>query len=171
MHHDEEFEVLRKRVSAAVMRHCPSWLGEQAEDIVQNVLVKLLKTLNKSEGNQKFSAVYLKKSVYSSVVDEIRRACRRKEDAVEDVGAVEPAPSIRTDPDRQSASLDISRGIVDCLKRLVRMRRVAVTFYLQGCSVPETARLMRWSSKKAENLVYRGLADLRNCLTRKGLAP
>jgi RNA polymerase sigma-70 factor (ECF subfamily) len=30
---------------------------------------------------------------------------------------------------------------------------------------------MGWTEKKAENLVYRGLADLRRCLSAKGLRP
>jgi RNA polymerase sigma-70 factor (ECF subfamily) len=36
--------------------------------------------------------------------------------------------------------------------------------------VPELGRLLGWNAKKAENLVYRGLADLRGCLTEKGVS-
>jgi RNA polymerase sigma-70 factor (ECF subfamily) len=37
--------------------------------------------------------------------------------------------------------------------------------------VAEAARILDWSPKRTENLVYRGLADLRGCLTSKGLKP
>ena len=50
-----------------------------------------------------------------------------------------------------------------------RERRLAVTLHLQGHSVPEAARLLDWAVKRTENLVYRGLADLRECLTAKGI--
>jgi RNA polymerase sigma-70 factor (ECF subfamily) len=52
-----------------------------------------------------------------------------------------------------------------------RDRRLAVTLYLQGHTVPEAARILDWSGKRTENLVYRGLADLRECLMAKGMRP
>src|SRR5688572_31583035 len=43
--------------------------------------------------------------------------------------------------------------------------------HLQGHSVPDIGKLMSWAPKKADNLVYRGLADLRECLVSKGVKP
>jgi RNA polymerase sigma-70 factor (ECF subfamily) len=167
----EHVDDLRRRVVAAVRRNCPPWLAAQAEDIVQNVLLKLLKTSRKSEGEKRFSAVYLEKSVYGAVVDEIRRACRRKERPVEDEQVIEQITAPGESPERDARSFEIARAIQHCLLRLVRSRRLAVTLYLQGCTVPETALQLSWTAKKAENLVYRGLADLRTCLRHKGLEP
>jgi len=162
---------LRRRVVAAVRRNCPAWLAAQTEDIVQNVLLKLLKTSRKAEGEKRFSAVYLEKSVYGAVVDEIRRACRRKEKPVEDEQVVAQVAAPDEGPERGARSLEIARAIQSCLVRLVRSRRLAVTLYLEGCTLPETALYLRWTAKKAENLVYRGLADLRTCLRRRGFEP
>jgi RNA polymerase sigma-70 factor (ECF subfamily) len=44
-----------------------------------------------------------------------------------------------------------------------------VTLHLQGHSVPQVAGFFAWNTKRAENLVYRGLSDLRQCLESKGL--
>ena len=33
------------------------------------------------------------------------------------------------------------------------------------------AEMLGWNAKRADNLVYRGLADLRRCLTAKGIEP
>ena len=167
----EHVDDLRRQVVVAVRRNCPAWLAAQAEDIVQNVLLKLLKTSRKSEGEKRFSAVYLEKSVYGAVVDEIRRACRRKEKPVEDEQVIEQVTAPDENPERDAQSFEIARAIQDCLLRLVRPRRLAVTLYLQGSTVPETALQLSWTAKKAENLVYRGLADLRTCLRHKGLEP
>jgi RNA polymerase sigma-70 factor (ECF subfamily) len=46
-----------------------------------------------------------------------------------------------------------------------------VALYLNGCTVPEAASHLRWHLKRTEALVYRGLAELRHCLTGKGLTP
>jgi len=168
---DPEFEVLRRRVVSAVRRHCPPRLAGEAEDIVQNVLIKLLKSSRKSAGNKTFSSVYLEKSACGAVVDEIRRACRRREAPVQDPGGMDAMASRRAGPERGSASIEIARGILDCLQRLTRSRRLVVTLYLHGCTVPEAAARRGWTLTKTESLVYRGMADLRRCLERKGLTP
>ena len=71
-------------------------------------------------------------------------------------------------PERTAASLEIGRGIQACLAAMKRERRLAVTLHLQGHSVSEAARILDWPEKRTENLVYRGLADLRACLTLEG---
>jgi RNA polymerase sigma-70 factor (ECF subfamily) len=78
---------------------------------------------------------------------------------------VHPAPR----PDAQHEAREAGRAIRDCLAAMVPARRRAVTLMLQGHSVPQTAGLLGWALKKTENLVYRGLADLRVCLRAKGI--
>ncbi len=53
----------------------------------------------------------------------------------------------------------------------IRKRRRAVILYLQGHSVPEAAELLGFERKKTENLVYRGLDELRNALRDRGFEP
>jgi RNA polymerase sigma-70 factor (ECF subfamily) len=166
-----QFEHLRSRITSAVRRTCPPWLSSQAEDIVQNVIVRLIQAEKKREGNPGYSAMYLEKAAHGATVDEIRRRCRRKEQAIEDPRIMDRATDPTADPERRTTGAEIGQAIRDCLTRLVRPRRLAVTLYLQGCTVPEAGRRRGWTTKRAENLVYRGLADLRQCLARKGLEP
>ena len=77
------------------------------------------------------------------------------------VAAVAPAPAVAFSAGCAPSSVAV----------LVRPRRLAVALYLQGHSVPEAAKLLEWGNKRTENLVYRGLADLRECLAKKGLKP
>jgi RNA polymerase sigma-70 factor (ECF subfamily) len=168
---DEEWEALRGRLKAAVIRACPYWLVEQIDDIVQAVLLQLFDTLRKSEGKREFSSIYLAKAAHGATVDEIRRRARRREISEEDVRVSEPAVTDAPDPESNSALHELGRGVQDCLARMVHPRRVAVILRLHGCTVLETAQRYRWTPKKAENLVYRGLKDLRRCLAAKGLAP
>ena len=165
----EELVRLRRRLEAAVSRTCPAWLADRAEDIVQNAMLQLVEKLRRSEGTRTFSSIYLQKAAYGATVDEIRRACRRREtsanEAIAGHAATDPGPA------QAASSRELARAIRGCLGAMRDARRLAVTLYLQGCSVPEIGRRLGWGRKRAENLVYRGLADLRGCLRKKGWTP
>jgi RNA polymerase sigma-70 factor (ECF subfamily) len=145
--------------------------GRSSPPIVQNLLLKLFRSHAKSDGNRTFSSVYLEKAACGAVVDEIRRACRRREDAMSEPEAADKLASASSGPERDSSSREIARGILACLNRLPERRKLAVTLYLYGCTVPEASTRLRWSLHRTESLVYRGLADLRHCLERRGLTP
>jgi RNA polymerase sigma-70 factor (ECF subfamily) len=169
-----DYTRLRQDFVKAVARLCPGWLASQRDDLVQAAVMRVMKILEQQahtgEGDQPLAASYLHKVAYSALVDEIRRTTRRRETDLEDA-AVEHVAITTQDPERVAASRQVGRGIQDCLSRMQRDRRLAVTLYLQGHTVPETARVLEWPAKRADNLVYRGLADLRQCLLAKGMRP
>lgn len=167
----QTMETLRRRVTRAVRHACPAWLADQAEDIVQNALSQLLARMERRETNPGFSTIYLEKVAYGVTVDELRRLSRRRESPVEHPEEMDSAPSPEAGPEQQACAAEIGEGIRECLARLALPRRLAVTLYLQGCAVKEIAGRRDWTFKRAHNLVYRGLADLRACLSAKGLAP
>mgnify|MGYP000163900637 CR=1 FL=1 len=70
---DREIEELRRRLLTAVARTCPGWLRDEAEDIVQVILARLVDTLERSEYPREFSSMYLSKAARGAAVDEIRR--------------------------------------------------------------------------------------------------
>ena len=168
----DEIADLRRRLASAVAWICPEWLTAQMEDIVQNCMVQLLRSRNKGEGKQEYPSTYLQRVAHGATVDEIRRHSRWKENLVGTAGTLDgPAPSGITAPDSAAFSAEVGKAIRGCLVKLVRSRQLAVALYLQGCTVREVAGLLGWSAKRADNLVYRGLSDLRRCLTRKGITP
>jgi RNA polymerase sigma-70 factor, ECF subfamily len=164
-----EEEVLHRDLSRAVRRICPPDLADRADDLAQAAVMRILEIRRRREGESEFSPLYLKKAAYSALIDEIRRLRRRGEVAFDgEPAGAEPAESA-PDPERRAAGRELGRHIRDCLTRLVRPRALAVTLYLQGHTGPEVAGLLGWSAKKVENLIYRGLADLRQCLTARGV--
>ncbi len=163
----DDYAELREKLGRAVGTICPRWLADQREDIVQVSLMRVMEVRRKSEGTREFSSSYLWRTAYSAMVDEIRRLRRRQETPLEEEAYREAAES--PGPERHAQGREIGEGIRGCLTLLVRPRRMAVTLYLQGHTVPQVAGLLGWSPKRADNLVYRGLADLRRCLTEKGL--
>jgi RNA polymerase sigma-70 factor, ECF subfamily len=169
-----DYEQLHRDLVRAVDRVCPRWMKDKADDLVQVALMRVMEIQRKKEGTAEFTAFYLRKAAYSALIDEIRRLRRRQEVSLEgETDEDEPisydpaAPD--PDPERSSAGREIGRAIRDCLGLMVAPRRHAVTLNLQGHSVPDIGKLMGWTAKKAENLVYRGMADLRGCLTSKGI--
>lgn len=167
---DEGLEALRAPVRAAIRKVCPARLRHLADDIVQDVLIRLMEIRRREWGSRPFPASYLYRAAYNATVDEIRRRCNALEGPLPDDVPLEP-PDRAPGPERRAASLETASAIRDCLTGLVEARRRAVTLFLEGCSVGETAAALGFTFKKASHLVYRGLADLRTCLAGKGVAP
>jgi RNA polymerase sigma-70 factor, ECF subfamily len=167
-----DYSQLRTALVRAVARLCPNWLSSQRDDLVQAALMRVMQVVAKqattSEGNRSFASSYLYKVAHSALVDEIRRVRRRREADLDEKEVASVAVS-QQDPERIAASREIGRAILDCLSRMARERRLAVTLHLQGHSVPDAARVLDWPAKRTENLVYRGLAVLRQCLLAKGI--
>jgi len=165
----ERLEALRIQVTKAVRRLCPSWLADEREDLVQAAMIRIVKALP-DEGTGPILASYVWKTAYRVTIDEIRLRSRRPATAPEaDADAV--IHGLSPSPEDAAAGRELGRGIRACLQTLADHRRAAVVLFLLGHSVPETAARLGWNAKKAENLVYRGLADLRSCLSAKGLRP
>jgi RNA polymerase sigma-70 factor (ECF subfamily) len=145
-------ERIRQVLIRAVQRHCPAPLAAHREDLVQMALVRLLERAPGEETAARGTS-YLWRVAYTVVIDEIRRFRRQQRQAgqlsKDEPGA--PGPEARSE-------------MLDCLAGLQDRRRTAVTLHLQGFRTAEVAAALGWTEKQAENLVYRGLADLRACL-------
>lgn len=173
---DERWTRLRAALARAVRRQCPAWLASDAEDIAQVALTKVMASDKSTEGKPPLSSFYIYKVAHSALVDEIRRRRRRREVALEQEGEPgEPArqfePVAKGNPEREATFRELGAAVRGCLIAMKRERRLAVMLYLQEHTVPEAARILGWSLKRTENLVYRGLSDLRQCLLAKGHTP
>jgi len=167
---DEALTVLRRRLVQAVGRVCPAWLSAHAEDIVQSAMIRIIDSRRPGEGIADLRSLYVRKAAYTAMVDEIRRL-RHDAEAPDGEAIISRAedPSARN-PEEIARLSQLGEAIRHCVAGLATARRVAVTLYLHGHSVPETSRLSHWTLKQAENLVYRGLADLRRCLALRGVS-
>jgi len=153
---------LRARLRRQVLRYSSGPLRDDAEDIAQLAWLRLQ---NEPDPGPSLIA----RAAWCAVIDEARRHRRRREVPIED--APVPRASSREDPERSAAARETGRAIRSCLGRMAATRRVAVTLYLQGHTGPETGRILGWSLKKAENMIFRGLGDLRRCLAHHGVVP
>jgi RNA polymerase sigma-70 factor, ECF subfamily len=167
----ERFAELRSRLTLAVARVCPSWLAADRDDLVQIAMLKVMHVRRDREGIEGLSSSYLHRVAFSAVIDEMRVRRRRSEVPLDPDEGGEMRDTRHANPESATRAREIGRGVRACLAAMSGDRRVALTLRLLGNSVPETAHRLGWPGKRVENLVYRGLADLRACLERKGLKP
>jgi len=167
---DHDFSELRAQLVRAVRRVCPAWLASQADDIVQEAMIRVMRVIRTSESGRELKASYLWRVAHTTTIDAIRtRKAGREVSLDDDGGAVIPDGS-RPSPEQRVAGSQLRQGLRDCLGRLNDDRRRAVTLYLQGHGVTEAATLLGYAHKRTENLVYHGLASLRDCLGSKGFS-
>ena len=166
---EQRIEEMLPVLRTAVYRNCPEWMRNSVDDLVQEAAIRMLEMLRRNEGKQAYSSSYLWRTAYSVVIDEIRRRRRRKEQSLEQE-CHDPATT-SGDPERMAAGESMGRAVRDCLSRLAEARKRAVVLRLLGHGVREISSLLDFSYKRAENLVYRGMAQLRSCLEGKGVRP
>lgn len=169
--HDIDWQALRRQLTSAIARICPSWLAEHRDDLVQTAILKVMKIESQREGETVWTPFYLSRLAYSALVDEIRHRRRRPEEPLGEEEEAEMPPSQSTSPEQNTLGKELGRELRVCLQALVDARRRACTLHLLGHGTGEVARLLDWEIKKTENAIYRGLSDLRLCLEKKGLAP
>ena len=142
------------------------------EDIVQNSLMRVMKALERRESNPAPPASYLWKVAYSATVDQIRRIRRRHEVPLEEPGHGKPTLATTSSNPFEDRSLrELGRATQDCLSTIAESRRLVVGFHLLGHTVSEMKKMLDANEKRVRNLLYRGLTDLRSCLSGKGFQP
>ena len=161
---------LRERLVRAVRAVSPPWMADRRDDLVQMAMMAVLEQQKKRAEKKSFPNAYLRRAAYTAFIDEFRRLHSDRETPLEYAAASAVTPR-HEDPERQTLSREISSSVRGCLGHLATPRRKAVTFYLLSYKVPEIAKRLGWTRKRAENLVYRGLGDLRRCLKTRGITP
>lgn len=168
---EQHLAEVRRTLERAVNRVCPARLRDRRDDIVQNAMIRVVEVLGKSEESEIRTASYLWKVAYTATVNEIRRVRRQREDSLEPDALDNLEPGGAADPERETASRQIGEAIRGCLEGMVEPRRLTVLMHLYGFGLKETAGVLGWAPKRVDNLLYRGMADLRECLTGKGMQP
>jgi len=160
-----EIAPLLRRVVAKV---CPSSLGIDADEIEQEVRIRLWRVLS-DERNITIGASYVYRTAATAAIDAVRRVRARREESLEaeriDSGPTNPSTGLGGVARRAELKQVLQRGI----ERLAADRRRAVRLHLQGLTTEEIARALDWTEPKARNIVYRGLADLRRALRALGV--
>jgi len=71
--------------------------------------------------------------------------------------------------DQHFAESELAEQVERAIETIQPSRRPAVRMHLLGHSREEIARVMGWTQAKTRNLIYRGLADVRERLEAQGI--
>ena len=142
----------------AVRHHCPFELRSQVEDLAHTAWLRIMER----EAGEDLAALepsYLWRVAFTVVIDEIRRRNAR----------VRQTETLQAVPNPVVPGPDVGVEIRSCLEGLPEARRLPVILHLQGFRNEEVARALQFNEKRAQNLIYRGLEQLRRCLRSKGI--
>ena len=129
----------------------------------------------RDERNLEDPASYIHRIAVTATIDAVRRVAARREEQLEGTEDA-PAPALPPADPRQSPDAVVARrrameALMKALAQLPANRRRCVELHLQGFSTNEIAELEGWTEAKARNLVYRGVAELRETLRKEGIEP
>ncbi len=141
------------------------------DDLVQEVRVRLWRALE-AERIEALPASYLYRTATSAALDLIRRRRTMREESLDDIDPSAPALAASgTGPEQRAQLSDLALRIERAIETIPESRRPVVRMYLAGYGSAEIGELMGWTEAKARNLLYRGLADLRQRLEESGVTP
>jgi len=168
---DHLWKALAPHVRAAVSRHRSRDVALGADDILQEVRIRVWNVYS-GDRNSRLKTSYYYKVVNSAIIDCLRshrgtlaHSVRTEHDGEEDepalierIGGEEQGPDSAFDEQRRKSRL------IEAIRRLPAARRRAVTLFLQGFTVPEIAELLGCDRNRAHNLVYRGVRALKDLM-------
>jgi RNA polymerase sigma factor (sigma-70 family) len=115
------------------------------------------------------SASYLHRTALSAAIDLLRRRRARGGDRTMPIEEHEEGLPEARGPDEDLAQSELAAQVERAIDSLQPSRRPVVRMHLMGHSREEIARVLGWSEAKTRNLLYRGLADVRERLLAEGV--
>jgi RNA polymerase sigma-70 factor (ECF subfamily) len=142
---------------------------EDVDEVIQQVRIRLWHAHGDSEQIRRAPASYIYRTAVTAALDLIRRRRAQRQDMMvpieDEEGKVPSAPT----PERRLESSELAEQVARAIDTLPDSRRPVVRMYLAGYPREEISSLLGWSEAKTRNLLYRGLADLRETLTAQGI--
>ncbi|MBK6422964.1 MAG: sigma-70 family RNA polymerase sigma factor [Gemmatimonadetes bacterium] len=159
-----------ERVRYIGIRH--GLTGSDVEDLLQEVRLRLWKALESDEKILAAPASYVHRTAVSAALDVLRRRRARRETPARlsrpsGIAMLGESPAA----DRLMEEIELQEQVGRAVEQLIPARRSVVKMYLSGYGREEIADLLGWTEPKTRNLLYRGLADLREILTGMGIGP
>lgn len=146
--------------------------GSDVDDLVQEVRVRLWKALESGDRILAVPAAYVHRAATTAAIDLLRRRRARRETPVRLSRPSGLALLGEGDPADVGTEMgELQQQVGRAVEKLIPARRSVVRMYLAGYGREEIADLMGWTEPKTRNLLYRGLADLREELTAMGIGP
>jgi len=164
-HFEAVFEQHQSRLRAFLCSRFDGVPGVDVDDLMQELRFRLWKAME-SERVIERPASYLMQAAVRVMIDAQRRAAVRRPEGgfvelVSDMAAAEPIEH-QPLPEREAERGEALARLRTALDRMAPDRARMLRLYLQGFGSADIARLTGWTEPRCRNLLYRGLADLKD---------
>lgn len=139
--------------------------GSDRDDLLQEIRIRVWKSLRDNEHHIQYFNAYLRKIVYSVFINEINRV-QRENELLQKSGARLNAADGGGRNANDAALKDILAASIDDLKE---SKQQVLKLRLEGFTLNEIARLNQWQYRKTCSIFYRGLKDLKRRLEERGV--
>jgi RNA polymerase sigma-70 factor (ECF subfamily) len=144
----------------------------EMDELVQAVRVRLWRARGSGEQIEAAPTSYVYRTAITAALDVIRARRDAKEERIDTMNPAAAATfGAVAGPEGTLEAEELSTIVATAVTTLTPSRRPVVRMYLAGYDKAEIADLMGWSEAKTRNLLYRGLADLRQALAERGIGP
>jgi RNA polymerase sigma factor (sigma-70 family) len=164
-----------EKFASVVRRVCWRYrfAGAEVDELIQEVRIRLWHAhggqARPDETIAAIPASYLHRTAMSAAVDLLRRRRARRADQMVPIDD-EPAGMTQTPgADQALVESELADQVERAIQSIQPSRRPVVRMHLMGHTREEIADLMGWSESKTRNLLYRGMADLRERLLAEGV--
>lgn len=141
------------------------------DEVMQEVRIRLWRARGTSEQVGETNTSYVYRTASSAALDVLRRRRARQAERHDTIDGDAAAATLTSNPDPHAAleGSEFADRVARAIDEIPVSRRPAVRMHLAGYPREEIATLMGWTEAKTRNLLYRGLADLRERLTAEGI--
>jgi RNA polymerase sigma-70 factor (ECF subfamily) len=127
------------RIAYGVVRH-----REDALDIVQEVFIKLFRSIKHFEGKSRFYT-YLYRMAMNTAIDHSRKMKKIFASSIDEEGGFTPVDAVENRPDRKAAQKELGERLKKAMDKLPDDQRAALIF------------------REVEGLSYKDMADSMGC--------
>ncbi len=171
---EAHFRALVERHRGAVFRLILSILGVghhgAAEELTQDVFLKVYRTLGQFRGEARFST-WLYRIAYNQALNHRSRARFRAPHDGEEVLVTTPSDRPQDDPFSAAAEGRTASVVKECLAQLPDLyRSVLHLHYWMGMSVPEISETLAAPEGTVKSYMHRARSKLHKLIARRGIS-
>ncbi len=141
------------------------------DELVQDVRIRLWRARADGEQIRTVTSSYVYRTAVSAALDLLRRRRSHHVEPLEpdDEPGEATRAAVPVGPAEELAQSELAEEIARAVETIAPARRPVVRMHLAGYPREEIAGLLGWTEAKTRNLLYRGLADLRERLLARGI--
>ena len=168
--HDDNMNQRHQWLKRYVPMKLPHYLMESNDDVVQDVMMKLMKA-DERAGETVKNFGYMKQTVMSVVIDYIRKHKTHQSQEMEfnEVHDMPELEKAHSSPEQLVHHQSLLEHVYQAIGQLSELRQTTLLLYLRGMKIKEIAEISNMNTAKVRNEVYRGKSEILKILNARGV--